>query len=483
MEVNCDGDATCDDRISKLPEPILHHIMSFLYAKHVAQMSTSSKALATASNSLSYLNFGYISDWWSNCYFSPLSYVDRWIKILIDYNIKELDLRVVRPDYRGNIGYDRLPEKIFAARSLNVLSLYGFKIELPADDGMIKLSSLQELHLSYVFLDEKFIESLCTSCCNLEHLSFRYFDGLTSFQVCETLPKLKKVNLQLPCSVLQLVDIAAFNVEELRINSLNRSIKVVRITACKDLKSLYLGAVDVTDNWLEELFYSLQNVEKFELSRCDTLKTMKNASGRLKWLITSDCDNLIAADFDKPNLLKFQYSCHPLPTFKLKASVLLEAIFQLYPICGWHSKLMKFLGNFNHSQTIELSCCCDEDIIIPKDLRENILPPLYGTNILQVNFRRQFSYSVVDIVDSMLWISPHLHTLSFTQAPGLKTLKFIYEDASDEDKKCCASLPWECWRHTLKKVELHNFSCMEEEKLRNYFFANADNLKMVEISL
>ncbi|PHT45905.1 hypothetical protein CQW23_15063 [Capsicum baccatum] len=435
MEVNCDGDATGDDRISNLPEPILHHIMSFIYAKHVAQMSTLSKALATASNSLSYLNFGYISDWWSNCYFAPLSYVDRWIKILIDYNIKELDLRVDRPDYRGNIGYNRLPEKIFAARSLNVLSLYGFKIALPADDGMIKLPSLQELHLSYVFLDEKFIESLCTSCCNLEHLSFRYFDGLTSFQVCET--------LQLPCSVLQLVDIAAFNLEELRINSLNRSIKVVRITACKALKSLYLGGVDVTDNWLEELFYSLQNVEKFELSRCDTLKTMKIASGRLKWLITSDCDNLIAADFDTPNLLKFQYSCHPLSTFKLKAS----------------------------------------DIIIPKDLRENILPPLYGTNILQVNFRRQFSYSVVDIVDSMLWISPHLHTLSFTQAPGLKTLKFIYEDASDEDKKFCASQPWECWRHTLKKVELHNFSCMEEEKLRNYFFANADNLEMVEISL
>ncbi|KAM3308215.1 putative protein isoform X1 [Capsicum chacoense] len=466
MEVNYDGDATCDDRISKFPEPILHHIMSFLYAKHVAQMSISSKALATASNSLSYLNFGYISDCtrfpfksslWLG-YFAPLSYVDRWIKILIDYNIKELDLRVDRPDYRGNIQYDRLPEKIFAARSLNVLSLYGFKIALPADDGMIKLSSLQELHLSYVFLDEKFIESLCTSCCNLEHLSFRYFDGLTSFQV-------------------------SFNLEELRINSLNRSIKVVRITACKALKSLYLGGVDVTDNWLEELFYSLQNVEKFELSRCDTLKTMKIASGRLKWLITSDCDNLIAADFDTPNLLKFQYSCHPLSTFKLKASVLLEAIFQLYPICGWHSKLMKFLGNFNHSPTIELSCCCDEDIIIPKDQRENILPPLYGTNILQVNFRRQFSYSVVDIVDSMLWISPHLHTLSFTQAPGLKTLKFIYEDASDEDKKCCASLPWECWRHTLKKVELHNFSCMEEEKLRNYFFANADNLEMVEISL
>lgn len=63
-------------------------------------------------------------------------------------------------------------------------------------------------------------------------------------------------------------------------------------------------------------------------------------------------------------------------------------------------------------------------IVIPKDLRENFLPPLYGTNILQVNLQNQSNYSVVDVIDSMLWISPHLGTLSFiTRAPGLKTLK------------------------------------------------------------
>lgn len=186
-----------DDRISKLPEPILHHIMSFLHVTDAARMSTLSKVSDSAWNSLPYLNFDDIFYWWSKDlnvvidqtlasrkkhkismqrfslwlgHYHRLSYVDRWIKILIACNIKELNLRVDKRDYQGSMVYSRLPEAIFAAKSLNVLSLYGSKIELPADNGTIKLSSLRELHFTFVFLDEQFIKAMCTSCGNLEHL-------------------------------------------------------------------------------------------------------------------------------------------------------------------------------------------------------------------------------------------------------------------------------------------------------------------------
>ncbi|KAM3308218.1 hypothetical protein P3S67_009962 [Capsicum chacoense] len=151
-----------DDRISKLPEPILHHIMSFLHVTDAARMSTLSKVSDSAWNSLPYLNFDDIFYWWSKDlnvvidrtlasrkkhkfsmqrfslwlgHYHRLSYVDRWIKILIACNIKELNLRVDKRDYQGSMVYSRLPEAIFAAKSLNVLSLYGSKIELPADNG------------------------------------------------------------------------------------------------------------------------------------------------------------------------------------------------------------------------------------------------------------------------------------------------------------------------------------------------------------
>ncbi|PHU15171.1 hypothetical protein BC332_16376 [Capsicum chinense] len=259
MEGNNDSvDVTGDDRISKLPKPILHHILSFISSNDAARMSTVSKVCASAWNSLPYLNFGYIHygsqhmhdvidqilenrkknnipmqnfSLWLGYYHPRLCFVDNWIKILVACNIKELNLRE-KPD---NVCYS-LPETIFSAKSLTVLSLEGFKIELPAD----------------------------------EHLSLRYFNGLTSFQVGETLPKLKKVNLVnlgYDHSVLQLIDIAAINVEDLSINNHSYgNINAVRVTDCKTLKSFYLNCVDITDNWLEELFYSLQNLEKFDLT-------------------------------------------------------------------------------------------------------------------------------------------------------------------------------------------------------------------------
>ncbi|KAM3375075.1 hypothetical protein P3S68_013789 [Capsicum galapagoense] len=183
-------------------------------------------------------------------HYAGLCNVGNWIKIRIACNIKELNLRVERHDYQGNFVYGSLPEAILAAKSLNVLNLFGFNIELPAYD------------------------------------------------VGDTLPKLKKIDLvtlEPPHSVLQLVDIAAINLEDLWINNLYGSTNVVRITACKALKSLYLRGVDVTSNWLEELFYSLQNLVKFELIRCKNLKTMKIASDRLKQLRVVDCHNLISA--------------------------------------------------------------------------------------------------------------------------------------------------------------------------------------------
>ncbi|PHT79322.1 hypothetical protein T459_17374 [Capsicum annuum] len=150
-------------RISKLPEPILQHILSFLHAKDVTRMSTLSKVWDSAWKSLPYLNFGDILDWskdlnvvidqalanrkkhkisiqkFSLClclgHYGGLCCVRNWIKILIACNIKELNLRVETHDYRGNFVYGSLPLAIFAAKSLNVLSLSGFSIEFPADDA------------------------------------------------------------------------------------------------------------------------------------------------------------------------------------------------------------------------------------------------------------------------------------------------------------------------------------------------------------
>ncbi|KAJ8560099.1 hypothetical protein K7X08_004157 [Anisodus acutangulus] len=149
----------------------------------------------------------------------------------------------------------------------------------------------------------------------------------------------------------------------------------------------------------------------------------------------------------------------------------------------WYSKLTKSLGNFSHSKAIELCCNSDTVLVIPIDMRENLLPPLYGAKHLHIICKYP-SYSVVDFVDSLLWISPQLDTLSFKKPRSSNNLKFIYRDTADEDEKpCCPSLHLKCWRHNLKEVELQKFTFAELEELRNYFLTNADILQIVEVPL
>ncbi|KAK4340749.1 hypothetical protein RND71_039250 [Anisodus tanguticus] len=183
----------------------------------------------------------------------------------------------------------------------------------------------------------------------LDVLSLHCFDGLASFQVGEfCLPKLKKVKLDICLRQLQIVDVAAINLEDLYI-------------------------------------YSPWNL-------------------------------------------------------KLKASDLLEA--KIYfdslanPDTDWYSKLPNFLVNFNHSVAIDLSSKNDEVMVIPKDVRVNFLPPLHATNNLHVNIEKRLKYSIVDVVYSLLWISPQLDTISFGGTLRLKDPK----DASNEaGKPCCSS--------------------------------------------
>ncbi|KAF3651137.1 hypothetical protein FXO37_18151 [Capsicum annuum] len=230
------NDAVCDDRISKLLEPILHHILSFLHAKHAARMSTLSKVWDSAWNSLPYLDFGDIFNWsinlnvvidqtlanrkkhkssiqkFSLClrHYAGLCNVGNWIKIRIACNIKELNLRVERHDYQGNFVYGSLPEAILAAKSLNVLNLFGFNIELPAYDAI-----------------------------NLEELT----------------------------------------IDNLEIDNSYGNINVVRITACKALKILFIRGVDVNNNC------SYMKMHQIKLSSLVLQLYLGNAGGVLAFTV------------------------------------------------------------------------------------------------------------------------------------------------------------------------------------------------------
>ncbi|KAM3216114.1 putative F-box/FBD/LRR-repeat protein isoform X1 [Capsicum annuum] len=498
-----------EDQISKLPEPILNHFMGLLLAKDAARMSTLSKTWYAAWSSLPYLNFGdrffyrevrgrwilseniqelvhivdqtlanrkkhkiSVQKFWlkvPSSYRMSSSYVHNWIKILVTSNIKELILKVGESDS----SFDSLPEELFVAEGLNILNLRGFKLELPLHHG-IKFSSLRNLRLTDTYLDEKLVQDLCASCVCLEKLRLSCCRGLASLQIAASLLKLKTVWL---CCLpeLQIVDIAAPYLENVYIESQLWNLQVVKITCSKSLKTLYIVDVYVTDGWLKDLLVNQPKLECLSLSGCLKLQAIKISSDRLKYLALSWCLELIDVELETPNLTRFRCECDEnLPTLKLmKASVFLvvELEFSLTNILDshWYSVLMKFLGNFKQSKAIKLDCCDKNGIVIPNHMRENLVPPLYGTNAnWHIIFNTFGDCSLMDILDSLLWISPQLDTLTFVRESNLNsTLKFIYEDASAEGEKFR-------WRHKLKKVKMENFTCMEQQELRNYLFTNED---------
>ncbi|KAL3506445.1 hypothetical protein ACH5RR_031827 [Cinchona calisaya] len=183
------------DGISKLPQPIIHHILSFLEPKEEAKTSLLSKAWLSRWNTRPILHFIYSHDWGSsydtdiqviktihenfmNCidttllryhhqkngidtlnlrlynfpFVSPDD-ADRWLQIAVENGVKRLSIRIYN--------YYVLPQTVFEAKSLLELSLskcrlHHHLIQIIRCRGLanIKATKLQKLKRFSVTLEE-----------------------------------------------------------------------------------------------------------------------------------------------------------------------------------------------------------------------------------------------------------------------------------------------------------------------------------------
>ncbi|XP_070003279.1 F-box protein At5g03100-like [Nicotiana tabacum] len=423
------------DYISKLPEPILQKIMSSLLAKEAAQLSTLSKTCNSAWTSLSYLNFGY-----------NFLYQSENITKLVN-----------------------IVDQIIAKRQQQKISIQKFWLTLPSSEWS-----------SYVY---NWIETLVAL--SIKELVLSVDAPDTPFSGCSTLPE-------------AIFAVKHLNILDLRGFKLQLPPDGIKFSS---LRMLHLSKALLGEHFIRVLCESCNGLEDLTLNECRRLFSLRitRTLHKLRRVRLTRLFDLRMVDIVAPNLetthigitaceaLKrlFTYVCiNQLPTLKLKVSPLLKVY--LYLGVGkkldshWYSKLARFLGNFKHSKAIQLLCNSEKAIVIPKDLRKNLVPPLFDTDCLRIKFRSYAdNYSVLDVLDSSLWISPQLDTLCFVRSNlGLKSkLKFIYED----EKTCCASLPLKyCWRHKLKEVKMENFTCSEQQELRNYLFKDEDASKMVD---
>jgi hypothetical protein len=356
-----------EDRISQLPEPIIHKILFRLNTKAVARTSILSKTWQRACSSFhridfreNYFNAGdiecpnyseeknleirrkknafmnFIDDSLQSFLEQNLSMtkftlkltlhdlelvlprVAKWLTFATERNVKKLDLSLVVKYFTdehksGEYVYYSLPHVVLEARTISVLRLSSCKLE-PYNE--FKFSDLKILDLRNVQLNEQVIQNLTLSCPLIEDFKLIRCHGFKDLKVSSLL-RLNQFFV-ISCKKLSRIEIEAPSLQTFEFS--NRKARrhcEFYLEGCKDLKTCTLR-LHRRNNMIAELLQNLSAkcptlevlcIERYRLSR------MKISCQTLKMLSLVDC---------KMEIVKI--SCQELKSLSLMGCKSLEAV-------------------------------------------------------------------------------------------------------------------------------------------------------------
>ncbi|KAJ9692989.1 hypothetical protein PVL29_011906 [Vitis rotundifolia] len=354
--------------------------------------------------------------------------IDSWIDAALERKVKELDLFML-PRGRARGKPYSLPAKIFAARTINVLSLRRVILEICGD---IDLPALRKLYLG---------EILFVSSCPL--IDCLHIESCHGLQNVSGLANLRRLEV-LWCYELKRIEINAPSLQYLSYQQGKCPCDVV-LRACEFLRDLFKNLVSGLPS-LEGLGIRRTQLQRIEIShhqlkRLDLSLTEKQSKAKLK----IDTPNLQSFKYDDtPNLQSFKYDGHRMPLASLISSMntssLQEAEIHFLSFDNYSHlfipQLREFFEKLKHCQVIKLLIKSKRELILPRKLRPILSPPVYDIKHLYitVNYRSRYQY----IIYRLLWMF-HPQTLSISPK---------------EHPKYCTSCTTKCWRHYLEDVQI-----------------------------
>ncbi|XP_062158832.1 uncharacterized protein LOC133866329 [Alnus glutinosa] len=396
-----------------------------------------------------------------------LDYVvaNRWIGYAIESNVKELNLGLKSCAYSSQKKPEeyQVPESILRAKSIILLKLSASNLKSKSSYNDINLSSLRKLILSRVDMDDQIFSSLIYGCPVLEEIEIAQCYGLKNIHLPACLPKLTAIALLYDCNGLESFEVEAPN-----------------------LKTLVLNSPIVTDKWLHSILSKHPLIESLALKSCDMLERIKISSDRMKSLIICQCSYLVEVNIVTPNLYRLGYSGDVIP-FSPNDFTLLEVSLHFSRKTSLDVETIEFLAKLGHPK-LSMSCSgCGKSLIAPKELRETLPSPLYNVKHLKLkvwyHVYDRMRDEIIELVDSLLWISPLLEILLIEWETGDNiSFKFSYETPVYKSKNpgCCKFLPILCWRHCLKTIKIDESGRSADVKaLKKYFHKNAEILESI----
>ncbi|KAK9724539.1 hypothetical protein RND81_05G080600 [Saponaria officinalis] len=425
------------DRISELPDFILHVILSKLGTKEACRATVLSKRWYEAWSSIPVLDFqpqyfkkGVCFDSWKyddEFYDDDMveSYVgfidktmqrydvqkyrikrlylefpkvdekleplvDKWIGIAVQNQIEELHVKILldcSPDCK-------LPESIYNAKSLKVLNCQNVNL---AYNNTIELISLEYLTLLMGTINEDMLQRIVS------------FSPLIELDISKgglkriSLPWTKNVNVVKASPLRKFVyhGLCEFIAWPWNMN----------VVALKNLRRLEIHCATITDDILYKVVCGLVALESLVLTACTMMNCIKISSISLKEFRIVEGIGLSKTIIDAPNLVKFWYHC------EVEASLSLIRVHEhcnahFFPVAEsltsvWFAALKKFLIETNCFKSLVMDLSeCDQIMVVEDEQRNDVTGPPYKLRELKLNETSAWDFteaSLTVFLDGLFW--------------------------------------------------------------------------------
>ena len=370
------------DRISELPQPILHHILFFMSAKDAASTIVLSKSWSitwsTFKNDFTVNEEVFLKrvpsakredfkNWVGKTLSKKnkieifklsmnlsndedTSYVDNWIELVTtNHNIEVLvlDIAIITGHgYPFRIFKEySLPNITNVAKSIDFLGLKNCRLRWP-----LLCYSIKDLSLTSVSVPHnQIVQNLLSSCILLQSFNIKDCKGVDKVRVFNHL-NLKVAKTK---GVFKVEIEAAPNLEKLEYTNYCGGLSNLKVIECNNLKELSLESV-MSGQVIQQLVSKFPLLETLKLKLSSVVKRLKISSVQLKHLtlLATRCEILDELEIDSPNLCSYEYSGMVIPSlFSINTSGLQYVAITLKPhrmdiYNQWLIQLRKYLVNF-----------------------------------------------------------------------------------------------------------------------------------------
>ncbi|KAL0448949.1 UNVERIFIED_CONTAM: putative F-box/FBD/LRR-repeat protein [Sesamum latifolium] len=305
-----------EDKISSLPEPILHYILSYLPTKDAVKTSALSKTWKATWKSFPILDFNQYS--FQESAYSRTAHKNHseLIQDFCDYvdefltsreGLASIEKFQVVVNFQGcRLRYHR-----------NLDRWLNYAIENNVEDLVLAYHTRATTKgghwLSQVYIDQETLQGIVSSSCLLEELCIRFCKGFQVVRIAG--PKLESVDLYLGRDQVQIVAVAAPNLRSLSYGGGSASVRgcLQASEQYENLKELRLHDTDITDDFFQ-VIPEFQGLDKLEVNRCCLLERIRISSVQILDLCICDCARLKEIELDTRRLSRFKYDGYDVDT-------------------------------------------------------------------------------------------------------------------------------------------------------------------------